>query len=407
MQSNAVILGGVALNIGVVDVLHSMGYFVIVVDYRENITLKSDLHILFDANDPNIAQELRKRNINTIDCVYTSMDEAGPAQRAICKEYGLCYAAEQAMINAHDKSLMHACWDKAGLLNRISFSLENFDAERLTNLSKDYKLIFKPSDSCGSKGITTLEKNSSSRELERAFQHAKEFSNNKKINIEEFIEGIEYSVEMLGDNYGNVAVFCVGQKYHTENTVSNKIANKVLYNSNKFSPVFLDKIAEISMKCYQAIGLKNTLGHLEIIQKNDGSFSPIEMGARSSSYIASHLVDVCANASFFKNFINVLHGGKIAHGLHPQSQNSSMFYFYDMRADKTAAAEYNITDFLPESIKSLYYDRSNLRKGNTFSLLKNDMDRYGYEILVGPGNILTIETVLEAEQKFYKEIFNE
>lgn len=407
MQYNAIILGGAPLHTGVVDVLHKLGYFVIVVDYRENITLQSDLHILFDAKDPNIAQELRKRKIDSIDLVYTSMDEAGLAQRAICKEYGLYYADEQAMINAHDKSLMHACWKKNKLLNRESTVLTTYNEEFFLSFNQQYKTIIKPSDCCASRGITILEKNFSQEMLKKAFEHAQEFSNSSKVNVEEFIEGIEYSVEMLGDDFGNVSVYGIGQKYHSQYAVNNKVACKVLYNSQEFSPEFLQVLSNTAINCYKALGLKNSLGHLEIIQKNDGTFSPIEMGARSSSFIVSHLIDICNNKCFLQDFADVLHGKSIPNGLLPQAKMSSMFYFYDLPAGKTAQRTANISQFLPAQIRSVYWDRSNLVKGKHYFPLTQDTDRYGYEILIGPQNMLTIEAVCKSEQKFYKELFDE
>lgn len=407
MQSNAIILGGAPLHIGVVDILHKLGYFVIVVDYRENITLKSDLHILFDAKDPNIAQELRKRKINSIELVYTSMDEAGLAQQAICQEYGLCYADKQAMINAHDKSLMHECWKKNRILNRESTVLTAYNEKFLLAFNQQYKTIIKPSDCCASRGITILEKKSSIELIKKAFEHAQKYSNNSKVNIEEFIEGTEYTVEMLGDNSGNVAVYSISQKYHTKNTNNNKIAVKLHYNPKNVPSKFKNDISMIAINCYKTLGLKNTLGHLEIIQKNDNTFSPIEIGARSSGFIASHLVDACCNKCFLQDLKKVLHGKNIQNGFLPQSDISSMYYFYDIPAHNTAKQTVNIMQFLPKEIQSLYWDRNNLIKGKHYLPLTQDTDRYGYEILIGPKNILTIETVFEAEQKFYKELFNE
>ena len=217
-MNNAIVLGGNALNIGVVDVLHSLNLNVIVVDYRENITIRCDKHIVFDAKDTEIVKVLRKEGIDNIKIVYTSMDNAGLAQRAICKEYGLLYASEEAMINAHYKNKMHEVWQKAGLLNRESIALKELDLDKIKNLNTKSKIIIKPSDSCASRGITILDKNSSEDDLKYAFNKALETTTNYFVNIEEFVEGTEFTVEMLGDNYGNVSVFGISknttQKIH-------------------------------------------------------------------------------------------------------------------------------------------------------------------------------------------------
>lgn len=400
----AIILGANALNIGIVGIFKSMGYTIIAIDFRENIDLPCDEHILFDAKDPRIASVLRQKEYENIKVVYTSMDNAGLAQRAICKEFGLLYADEEAILNSHHKDRMQKKWAEAGILNRESFALENFDAEKIQALNNKFKIIIKPSNACASRGITILEINSSLEKLQKAFEYAKENSSSGLVNIEEFILGTEYTIEMLGDNYGNVAVFGISKKYHTENTDNNKICNKSHYNPKDVDDETQNKLAEAGVKCYKALGLKNTLGHLEMIINENGELSPVEMGSRSSGFIASHLVDATSGKCYLKTFMSVLNGGKVKNGLMPQENISSMYYFYDITANSTSKSEVNLMNFIHPQIKSLHADRKNLIKGNFFKKLIQDTDRYGYEILVGDKNILTIEEVKRAEKEFLKEL---
>lgn len=403
MKYNAVILGGNALNDGIVDILQKLGLNVIVVDYRENITLKCDRHIIFDAKDPYITDVLKKEGIENIKIVYTSMDNAGLAQRAICKEFGLLYAPEEAMINAHYKNKMHEVWQKACVLNRISFSIREFDLKRIKELNLKYKIIIKPSDSCASRGITILDKNSSDNEIESAFKKALEATTNEFVNFEEFVEGTEFTVEMLGDDYGNVSVFGISKKYHTKNIKNNKVAVKLHYNPSDVSDETINKIAQYGMKCYKSLGLKNTLGHLEVILKENGDISPVEIGARSSGYIASHLAQAGTGKVFLKEYMKVLSGEKVFNGYLPHKNESAMYYFYDIPSNSTAQKDTNITKFLNTQVQSLAHDRTNLTKGKFFKDLTQDTDRYGFEILTGPKDILTIDEVNRAEQEFLKD----
>lgn len=404
MRANAVILGGNALNIGVVDILHSLGFNVIVVDYRENITLKCDCHIVFDAKDPKVTEVLKNEGIDNVKIVYTSMDNAGLAQRNICKEYNLNYADEYAMLNAHYKNKMHETWEKAKLLNRESFALVNFDLMKIRELNSKYKIIIKPSDSCASRGISILEHNSSIDELEAAFAKAKQSTTNNYVNIEEFIDGTEFTVEMLGDNIGNVLVFGISKKYHSQNAGNNKVAVKLHYNPSDVNDDTKNKIAEYGIKCYKALGLKNTLGHLEIILKPDGTLSPVEIGARSSGFIASHLAQIGTGKIFLNEYMNVLNGKTVYNGYLKHGNESAMYYFYDFPDGTEAVKDSNIIKFLNSEIKSLYHDRTNLSKGSKYQKLNQDTDRYGFEILIGPKDILTIEEVEKAEKKFLNDL---
>lgn len=407
MKSNAIILGGQPLNIGIVDLFHSMDLNVIVVDYREDINLKCDKHILYDATDPNVVDVIKKESISNVKIIYTSMDNAGLAQMELCKYFNLLYAPKDAVINAHNKNLMHKVWDENNLLNRVSFALDEFNPEKIISLNKEHKIIIKPSDSCASRGITILDKDASLNEIKQAFDYAKDNSQNKFVNIEEFIDGTEFTVEMLGDNYGNVSVFGVSKKYHTKNTSKNKICNKSHYNPPDICDKLIAKIAQTGIKCYKALGLKNTLGHLEIILKENGELSPVELGARSSGFIASHLAQAGVDKIYLKEFMDVLNGKKITDGLLPQNNTSAMYYFYDMQPYKPVKKITNIVNYLNQKITSPYFDRTNIVSNKIYAPLKQDTDRYGYEILVGPKEFLTIENVKKAEEEFYKDLFNE
>lgn len=406
-ELNAVVLGGNALNIGIVDILHSLNLNVIVVDYRQNISLNCDKHIIFDAKNHEIAKELRKQNIDNIRIVYTSMDNAGLAQHEICKEYGLKYAGEDAMLNAHHKNRMHQIWREKGLLNRESIALKEFNIEKIKDLNSKFKIIIKPSDSCASRGITILDKNSDDDVIKIAFEKALDATTNEFVNVEEFVEGIEFTVEMLGDDYGNVSVFGISKKYHTHNIDENKVAVKLHYNPYDIPENTLLKIANYGIECYKALGLKNSLGHLEVLLKGNGEISPVEIGARSSGFIASHLAQVGTGKLFLEEFINVLNGGKVLNGYLPHNNKSAMYYFYDIPAGYKAKKRTNIINFLDKQIKSIANDRSNLMVGTEYKKLTQDTDRYGYEILMGPKEILTIENVEKAEKEFLKELLGE
>jgi len=399
----AIILGANALNIGIVEKFKDMGLKVIAVDYRDKISMPCDEHIIFDAKNPEVASFLRQKGYDNVKVVYTSMDNAGLAQRAICQDFGLLYADEEAILNAHHKDLMQKKWSEAGILNRESFALENFDVDKIQKLNEKFKIIIKPSNACASRGITILNINSNVEILQKAYDCAKEGSSNNVVNVEEFVEGTEFTVEMLGDNYGNVAVFGISKKYHTKNINNNKVAVKLHYNASDVSKELQEDIADFAIKCYKSLGLKNTLGHFEVLAKGSGQYSPVEIGSRSSGFIASHLVDAVSGKNYLESFKDVLNGGKIQNGLLEQKNVSSIYYFYDIVADSTSKSEVNLMDFINPKIKSLGFDRSNLLKGKQFKSLTQDTDRYGYEILVGDKNILTIEEVTKAEKEFLKE----
>ncbi len=401
---NAIILGGNSLNNGIYEKLKTLGFHVSVVDYRENISFKSDTHLVFNAIDKNISPWLRSNGYDNIDLVYTSMDNAGLAQNAICKEYGLLSASDEAVIKAHNKHAMHDTWARDGLLNRLSLSLQQYD-DTIASMNQHKRIIIKPSDACASRGMSILNRGESKDKLKQAFDYALKFSTNQYVNIEEFVCGTEFSVEMVGDDYGNVAVFAIAEKHHSK-YATGIVATKLHYNSLKYSESFFNEIADFSIACYKNLDLRNTFGHLEVIRKEDGTFSPVEIGSRSSGYIASHFTDFSTNNSYLSALYDVQHGKQVQNGLVKQSDISSCYFFYDFPIDLPIKKECNLMDFLGKNIQSHAFDRSKIKKNNTFNILTQDTDRHGFEIISGQKNLLTIENIINTENQLIKEMFH-
>lgn len=398
-----VILGGNILNSGIVDYCKCQDYNVVVVDWSPTAHLKGDLFLCIDVKDTDsIIKALEENGIHSIYGAYSSIDLAVPSVNAINKHYGLESMDAEALANALPKATMTNIWNEVGLLNRYSKIFEELNDE-IKNLSSEMKMIFKPNISSSSRGITIVPKGSSEDYIIKAFDKAKTESFDKKVIVEEFVEGREFTCDMLGDKYGNVSVYAISVKYHTVNTCNNKIAIKLHYNSDVYHDSVYEKIAETGKKCYKALGFKSSFGHLEILMKEDGTLSPVEIGARSSGYITNPLVSLASGQNYFADYLKVINGGKIENVDHINGPHSSMYFFYDMPHNTSVKNPCTLMDFLPDGIVSEYHNREKiLQTGFEFNDITNDNERIGYEIIHGERHLMNIQTIEEAEQKFIK-----
>lgn len=401
-MKDIILLGGNILNRGFVEKKEYFGANrVIVFDWNEEPKVKGDLHFKIDIKDyKTILKILEDISSKDIIFAYTSADLGIKTVTEIHKKFGFKIPSDVSIENALIKSNMIKCWKEKNILNRKSFEIycfENFN-EYINKISTE-KIIFKPNLSSGSRGISILGKKDSQNKIYKAFMNAKEVSLDNIVLLEEFIEGTEYTVEMLGDNYGNVEVWGISKKYHTPYNRHNKIAVKLHYNSQDVDNKLINKITEHAIKCYKALELKNSLGHLEVIVTKEGVVTPVEIGARSSGFIASHLIDVINNKSFLREYSKVIRGEKIKGGYTEKSPYSSMLYFYDIPTG-TSKSNTNIMEFLPSKIESLSYDRDRLHSSEEFSVVNGDHERVGFEILKGLKCELTIENVVNAENDF-------
>lgn len=403
MKEYFVLLGDNQLLRGQVCKLREFRYKVIAISWHEHPDIDCDMFIQKDVKDAiGIIEVLEELGLKgKIDGALSSIDLAAPTVNAINAWCGNCTMPEK-FNRVLEKKEMRNVWEKAGLFNRISKLDSELTIDEIYTLSQKMKLICKPDVAASSRGITIIEKNATREEIEDALKYAKGVSFNHLCLIEEFIEGDEFTVDMLGDSYGNVNVYGSSAAYQSKNAHNNHVGIKYHYNSLSFDNATWERIAEFGIKCYKALGLCSMFGHLEIIMKKDGSFTPIEMGARSSGFICSHTVTAASGHDFMGDYIKVLHGGKVEPGHYLKGSMSSMWFGYDIPANSDSVKETDITKFLDPRITVLFEKHDGLKAGVHYGeyIDDNDRDKFGYAIIAAPRDVLTIENVEEAEQNF-------
>ena len=401
------ILGGNKLLKGIHDKLKSYGYTVIVVDWNEKPAVVGDIHICEDVKDIRTILRIFKERNYDIDGAISCIDLAAPSVSAINKVYGLKSMPEKFDV-VLTKEQMASDWKAAGIFNRFSERSDNITLEEVIRLNKDYRLIVKPDVGASSRGITTLEKNSTYQQITEAMNKAKDTSFNKICLIEEYVFGREFTVDMLGDDYGNVVVYGISVKYHTPFAGKNRCAVKLHWNSNIYPDEVYKAIAEQGRKCYQAIGLKSAFGHLEIIMKEDNTLTPVEIGARTSGFIGSHLVSATSERDYLRDYVDMLHGKNIGNLDHINGSQSAMWYKYNIPSGYTCVKKTSLADYLDPRISVMYNDHGGLQEGEYYGPIIDDntCDKEGYEMLCGPKTVLTYENIRKSEQEFLKAFCN-
>lgn len=398
------LLGGNVLNSGIVSKFKRAGWSVVVADWNESPALTGDRHYRVDVKDANAILDAlhRDRMLDKVRFAYSSIDLAVESVSKINGRLGMRVLSREALGNVTSKSAMTARWREAGLLNRLSRSYDAYDPE-IEASAREMDVIVKPDNSASSRGITILNLGSDATCVRAAFEKAREEATNRRVVVEEFVVGTEHTVEMLGDGEGHVAVYAISKKAHTDNTFNNKIAVKLHYNVLPAEKQ--QRIADFGMRCYRALGLTSSLGHLEVLEKKDGTFSPVEIGARSSGFIASDLVDAASGKDYLFDLIDVHYGGQVSPGLVAETGVSSMYYFYDLPSGKTIRKACGLMDFLDPTIISRFTERSRLVEGFHVPAIANDNERLGIEVLVGPKGVMTEERVLDAERRMLAAMF--
>lgn len=403
MEKYFVLLGCNKLLQGQLIHLRELGYKVIVVAWNDNPSIAGDIFIQMDVKDTNgVINRLEELGLK--GKVYgglSSIDLAAPTVNAI---NGWCgnRTMPQKFNKVLSKEEMRNCWMAAGLFNRISKKDNEISIDEIVQASRSAKLICKPNVAASSRGITILEKGQMKEAIVDATTKAKKASYDGHCLIEEFVEGEEFTVDLLGDSYGNVNCYSSSIQYHSRYALHNHVTVIHHWNSRKYDDDVWTKIANFGIECYKAIGLRSMFGHLEIIMKEDGSFTPVEIGARSSGFICSHTVWKASGHDYLGDYIRMIHGEAIEPGNYMNGENSSMWFGYDIPSHSHSICETCITDFLDPRITVLFEDHSGLKADMDFGDYINDEDRdkYGYAILCGPRDLLTYESIQKANSAF-------
>lgn len=403
MDRYFVLLGCNKLLWGQVCHLRELGYKVILVAWNEHSDIVGDDYIQMDVkNSEGIIAELEGRGYEgKVFGALSSIDLAAPSVNAINAWCGNKTMPKQ-FNSVLTKNEMREAWVAAGLFNRISISDNELSFNQIKELNAQFKLICKPDVAASSRGITIIEKNSADDLLMDAINLARNTSFNGRCLIEEFVEGEEFTVDLLGDSYGNVNCYGSSIQYHSLYARHNHVTVIHHWNSAKYKTETWNRIADFGIKCYKALGLHSMFGHLEIIMKEDGSFTPVEMGARSSGFICSHTVWKASGHDYLKDYIDVLHGGRVIPGNYLNGSDSSMWFGYDIPSDSDSVELTDITKFIDNRITVLYENHDGLRVGEHYGDYINDSDRdkFGYAILCGPREVLTYESISKANEEF-------
>ncbi|MBQ7163266.1 MAG: ATP-grasp domain-containing protein [Bacteroidales bacterium] len=404
MNEVFVLLGGNMLLRGMYEQLRLRGYNVVVVDWNDHPAVTGDCHLQIDVKDATKVIAALKALNRPVAGAYTCIDLAVPTVNAIHAWRGLALLPEP-FNRVLTKEQMTFHWQRDGLLGRFSYMADRLSESQLEALHHTHDLIVKPNIAASSRGITVVPQSASSDRLQQALQLARETSFDQRCLVEEYISGREFTIDMLGDDQGHVSVYGISVKYHSLNTTGSRVAVKLHWNSTAYSDEVYRALADFGRRCYQSIGLQNAYGHLEVIRRDDGTVSPVEIGARTSGYISSHLLPAAADSNYLDDYLKMLQGQPVADRDHLGGPDSAMWYKYNIPPGCTGQRPVCLADYLDPRIRVLACRRKGLQKGQTYGLIRDDnsCDVQGYEMLAAPKEILTIDHIRQAERQFLRD----
>ena len=306
MMKKIMVLAAGLLQIDVIEKAKSMGYYVLAVDGNPKAPgfNVADKAICADiVNEEAMLKIARDEHVDGVihPCSEVSMAVMG----RINDELGLSGISRKQAICATNKHLMRKAFEKGNAPSPKSILAQ--DAEDAWNRLQnefDTDAILKPSRNSGSRGIAKVSRNMYKGDFIRAYDEALSESRDHSVLIEQFIEGPEFSIEMIVWQ-GEIHVLTVTDKKTTGAPHFVELGHN---QPSCFSATDVETLKAAAVAGVRALGVNNCACHAEAKLMNGKAYL-MEVGARlGGDFISTELTHLSTGIDMVAAAIDVALG---------------------------------------------------------------------------------------------------
>lgn len=354
MQKQLAIIGASYLQLPLIEKAKALGYTTHVFAWAANDvgeTAADHFYPVSIVEKEAICEQCAQIGIDGI-CSIAS-DLAAITVNYVAEKLGLAGNSMEATFKSTNKNAMRRAFEVHNDPSPRSILVdENMDIEKL---ELQYPVIVKPTDRSGSRGIFKLE---NAQGLQQAVAVAAASGFEKKVLIEEFVEGDEYSVECI--SYQGKHHFLAMTKKYT--TGAPHFIETGHLEPAPVSDDMLSKVKTVVFHALDSLGIENSASHSELKIDEHGNIKLIEIGGRmGGDCIGSDLVQYSTGIDFVRAVIQVACGQAPDLGAYstPIAVESRFIFTHEDDAEfqriqqEEADRLLKIVDYHPENIGSI------------------------------------------------------
>lgn len=307
-----------------------------------------------------ILQECEERHIDGITTIAT--DICIPTISFVAEKLNLVSNSSHSANISTNKSMMKAAFCENKVKTPRAFTTDHFNTSFFTELNFPLPLIVKPTDRSGSRGVAKV---NSIDELNNAIEIALENSFEKKVVVEEFIDGAEVSVESISWN-GKHYILAITDKVTTGEPHFVELEH---HQPSILSKDIQEKIKTETIKALNALDIEWGASHSEFKITSNNDVYAIEVGARmGGDFIGSHLVKLSTGYDYLKGVVEIA----MNHFEEPQIEKNDASGIYFLTGT---------TSYLEKFFASVYpFEVQKERLKKELCIPLNSNDRSGYII---------------------------
>lgn len=346
----------------------------------------ADTYYALDIKDLELTIKIAKEN--KIDGVLTVASDVGlKTAVAISESLGLPGIGVDVAERCTDKELMRKTFFENGVPSPKSYAVYCYKELLEKTNEIGWPAVVKPADNAGSRGVKMVR---DKKELREAYKQALENSRKKKVLIEEFMEGVEVSVEVFV-NKGKVNIVALSDKVRTPPPFL--LDTEVIFPS-AYSNGVKRQIISIAEKAIRAVGIKMGPVHMELMMTENGPV-PVELAARGPGFkVFTDIIPMVTGIDILKALIDVSLGDEP--NLMSTRSLASAIKFFD--TNNGIVKEICGVEEI-RKIDGIYEIEIYVKPGDSVRTLTCGSDRIGHVISLAETREKAVEIIKNAKEK--------
>jgi biotin carboxylase len=332
-----------------------------------------DLFFVIDIHDSKaIIKKIEQLQITPV-AAASFISDLGMRTAGIINDYfktgGMSEELAKKLTN---KKLQRMCWDSLSMFNPKWKCVKSLSPSKVENLLDQFigPVMVKPIDSAGSRGIFKI--NEPSVNDMPLLKDALEYSIEREIIIEEYINGREFSIESFWNN-GNCEILAIGER----TILHDRTASAIIYTTlpNKTKNIIMDATIRANL----ALGVRFGLTHTELILDKENKPFLLETAGRGGGfYVFDELVQKITDMDYSKIYIRQLMKQKPANYVTKKKKEAAIKYLSSELGVIKSVLGFNEANQI-KGVKAECF----VKKGDTTKSCINDADRLGYILVYG------------------------
>ncbi|MCA9025237.1 MAG: ATP-grasp domain-containing protein [Planctomycetaceae bacterium] len=345
-------------------------------------------HVGRIADVRDLEANLRIANEFRPDAILTDQsDIAVPTVAALCEKLGLPGIGVDTARRFTNKCAMRKVCRESGHPTP-SFEECTTESDAIAFFRRvGGPVVVKPLDSQSSRGVRRVD---SHDQIPGAFREARRFCSSEHVLVEEFIGGLELTIEGIQTSSGHTSLAISTKRHYDHNPM---VADRLLYaRDNHDLP--LDVLVDQHDSLMMSMGLPFGLTHSEY-KYNGGRFYLIETAARGGgTNIASHIVPAVSGVDTYDLLLRMALGQNIS-AIECSHQAAAVLVFYEFhpgRVEKITGVDKAL------SIDGVIDLQLNIQVGEVLKQSTDDRSRHMHVIATGISTQEVLDSVRMARE---------